>query len=279
MKTLTLLTALTLGFSLSLSSAQSTGGVTGGMDTGGAMQGAAMDLGGQTIIVGSDTTYPPFETVNDAGEIVGFDVDVVNAVCERVNCQPEFQTYAWDGLVAAIGAGTFQDFDMIASGVTITDERDQTADFSDPYILVQQAIATTVENEGLTAEDFTSEDSDLLLGSQLGTTNYNLALELVGEARTVSYDDFNSAVQALLQGDVDGVILDDITAVEFENQYAGDLVVNIRGLSDGEPLGFVFEEGDELIDAFNAGLAAIQADGTLDEIRAEYNLGDSEMSQ
>ncbi len=276
---ITLLTALTLGFSLSLGSAQSTGGATGGMDTGGAMQGAAMDLGGQTIIVGSDTTYPPFETVNDAGEIVGFDVDVVNAVCERVNCEPEFQTYAWDGLVAAIGAGTFQDFDMIASGVTITDERDQTADFSDPYILVQQAIATTVENEDLTAEDFTAEDSDLLLGSQLGTTNYNLALELVGEERTVSYDDFNSAVQALLQGDVDGVILDDITAVEFENQYAGDLVVNIRGLSDGEPLGFVFEEGDELIDAFNAGLAAIQADGTLDEIRAEYNLGDSEMSQ
>lgn len=279
MNAITLLAALTLGFSLSLGSAQSTGGATGGTDTGGTAQGAMMDLGGQTIIVGSDTTYPPFETVNDAGEIVGFDVDVVNAICERVNCQPEFQTYAWDGLVAAIGAGTFQDFDMIASGVTITDERDQTADFSDPYILVQQAIATTVENEALTAEDFTSEDSDLLLGSQLGTTNYNLALELVGEERTVSYDDFNSAVQALLQGDVDGVILDDITAVEFENQYAGDLVVNIRGLSDGEPLGFVFEEGDELIDAFNAGLAAIQADGTLDEIRAEYNLGDSEMSQ
>ena len=263
---ITLLAALTL--SLSVGGAQSTGGDAGGMD-----------LGGQTIIVGSDTTYPPFETVNDAGEIVGFDVDVVNAICERVNCMVEFQTYAWDGLVAAIGAGTFQDFDMIASGVTITDERDQTADFSDPYILVQQAIATTVENEALTAEDFTAEDSDLLLGSQLGTTNYNLALELVGDQRTVSYDDFNSAVQALLQGDVDGVILDDITAVEFEDQYAGDLVVHIRGLSDGEPLGFVFQEGDELIDAFNAGLEMIQEDGTLDEIRAEYNLGDSEMSQ
>ena len=239
--------------------------------------GFAQDLGGETIVVGSDTTYPPFETVNDAGEIVGFDVDVVSAICERVNCQADFQTYAWDGLVAAIGAGTFQDFDMIASGVTITEERDETVDFSDPYILVQQAIATTVENEGMTAEDFTAEDSELLLGSQLGTTNYNLALELVGEDRVVSYDDFNSAVQALLQGDVDGVILDDITAVEFENQYAGDLVVNIRGLSEGEPLGFVFQPGDELIDAFNAGLDMIQEDGTLDEIRAKYNLGDSEM--
>ena len=272
MKTIiALLFATVIGFS----AAQTTGGeATGGMTTGG-----TADLGGQTIIVGSDTTYPPFETVNDAGEIVGFDVDVATAICERVNCTVDFQTYAWDGLVAAIGSGTFQDFDMIASGVTITPEREQSAAFSEPYIYVQQAIATTVENEDLSAEDFTAEDSGLLLGSQLGTTNYNLALELVGNERTVSYDDFNSAVQALLQGDIDGVILDDITAVEFEDQYAGDLVVNIRGLSDGEPLGFVFEQGDELIDAFNAGLEMIQADGTLDELRAQYNLGDAESSQ
>ena len=238
--------------------------------------GLAQDLEGRTITVGSDTTYPPFETVDDSGEIVGFDVDVVNAVCEKVNCEAEFTTYAWDGIVAAIGAGTFEDFDMVASGVTITDERDETADFSEPYILVQQAIATSVADENLTVDDFTAEDSELTLGSQLGTTNYNLALELVGEERTVSYDDFNSAVQALQNGDVNGVILDDVTAIEFADQYAGELVVNIRGLTEGEPLGFVFEEGDELIDAFNAGLSQIEEDGTLDEILAKWGLAASE---
>lgn len=229
----------------------------------------AQDLEGRTVIVGSDTTYPPFETVNDAGEIVGFDVDVVNAICERVNCQAEFATYAWDGIVAAIGAGTFQDFDMVASGVSITDERDETADFSEPYLVVNQAITTRVADEGLSAESFSDEGSELTLGAQLGTTNADLAVDLAGEERVTTYDDFNSAVLALLQGDIDGVVIDGVTADAFANQYAGELVVNIRGLSN-DPLGFVFEEGDELIDAFNAGLAMIEEDGTLDELVVKW---------
>ena len=228
----------------------------------------AQDLGGRTIQVGSDTTYPPFETVNDAGEIVGFDVDVMNAICERINCEVEFVTYAWDGIVAAIGAGTFEDFDMVASGVSITDERDETADFSEPYLVVNQAITTRVEDEALTVEDFTAE-SGLRLSSQIGTTNADLAVDLVGEANVTTYDDFNSAVQALLQGDVDGMVIDGVSATAFADQYAGELVVNISGLSN-DPLGLVFEEGDELIDAVNAGLMMIQEDGTLDELTAKW---------
>lgn len=231
--------------------------------------GFAQDLEGRTIIVGSDTTYPPFETVNEVGEIVGFDVDVVNAVCEKINCVPEFKTYAWDGIVAAIGAGSFTDFDMVASGVSITPERDETADFSEPYLVVNQAITTRVADEALTEADFSAEGSELLLGAQLGTTNADLGRDLVGDARLRTYDDFNSAVLALLQGDVDGVIIDGVTADAFANQHAGELVVNITGLSN-DPLGFVFQPGDELIDAFNAGLEQIKADGTLDELTTKW---------
>lgn len=230
----------------------------------------AQDLGGRTVLVGSDTTYPPFESVSEAGEIVGFDVDVVNAVCERINCVAEFTTYAWDGIVAAIGAGTFQDFDMVASGVTITEERDATVDFSSPYVTVSQAIATTTANEAYTLEDFIAEGSELTLGTQLGTTNYELAVELVSEDRVVSYDDFNSTVLALLQGDIDGMIVDDVSAAGFLEQYPGEMVTNISGLTSGEALGFVFEPGDELLDAFNAGLQMIEEDGTLEAIRAEW---------
>ena len=231
--------------------------------------GFAQDLGGRTITVGSDTTYPPFETVNDANEIVGFDVDVVSAVCEKINCTPEFKTYAWDGIVAAIGAGSFTDFDMVASGVSITPERDETADFSEPYLVVNQAITTRVEDEALTEADFGAADGELLLGAQLGTTNADLGRDLVGDDRLRTYDDFNSAVLALLQGDVDGVIIDGVTADAFANQYAGELVVNITGLSN-DPLGFVFQPGDELIDAFNAGLEQIKADGTLDALTEKW---------
>ena len=225
------------------------------------------DLEGRTVIVGSDTTYPPFETINEAGETVGFDVDVINAICDVINCVAEFKTYAWDGIVASIAAGTFTDFDMVASGVSITEERDKTADFSSPYLVVNQAITVRTEDEDLTLEMF--EGGLLTLGAQLGTTNAALAEEIAGAENLNTYDDFNSAVQALLNGDIDGVVIDGVTADAFVDQYAGDLVVEIRGLSS-DPLGFVFQEGDELMDAINEGLAAIQADGTLDALIVKW---------
>lgn len=224
----------------------------------------AQDLEGRALVVGSDTTYPPFETIDENGNAVGFDVDVVNAICERVNCTAEFKTTAWDGIFPALASG---DFDMVASGVSITPERDEIVDFSEPYLVVNQAITVRVEDEALTVEEIQSGDG--ILGAQLGTTNASLAEELVGTDRTRIYDDFNGAILALLNGDVDGVVIDGVTADAFAQQYAGDLVVNIRGLSS-DPLGLVFQEGDELVDAFNAGLAMIQEDGTLDEIIAKW---------
>lgn len=229
-----------------------------------------IDLEGRTISVGSDTTYPPFETVNEQGEIVGFDVDVVNAVCEKVNCNAEFQTTAWDGIFPALDAG---EFDMVASGVTITEERDRVVDFTIPYFEVDQAIAVRVENEELTLEDFTAEDSDLTLGAQTGTTNAATAEQLVGRDRVRLYDDFNAAIQGLLNGDVDGVAIDDVTADAFVQQNAGELTVNIREVESGDKLGFAVQEGDPLVEALNAGIEAIQADGTLDELIEKWFSG------
>lgn len=227
---------------------------------------AQTDLEGRVLRVGSDTTYPPFEIVNESGEIVGFDVDVVNAICDVLNCVPEFVTTAWDGIFPALAAG---EFDMVASGVSITAERDEIVDFSDPYLVVGQSITTRVEDANLTQDDFTSESSSLVLGAQLGTTNAQLGQDLVGDNRVRLYDTFNGAVLALLNGDIDGVIIDDTTAEAFVQQYSGDLVVEIRGLTS-DPLGLVFQEGDPLQDAFNEGLAVIEADGTLDELAIKW---------
>lgn len=227
---------------------------------------AQADLDGAVLRVGSDTTYPPFEMVNEDGQIVGFDVDVVHAICEKIDCVPEFVTTAWDGIFPALAAG---EFDMVASGVSITPERDEIVDFSEPYLVVGQSITTRVEDAALTEEDFTGEDSTLVLGAQLGTTNAQLGQELVGDERLRLYDTFNAAVLALLNGDVDGVIIDDTAADAFVQQYAGELAVEIRGLTS-DPLGLVFQEGDPLQDAFNEGLAAIREDGTLDALIAEW---------
>ena len=104
----------------------------------------------------------------------------------------------------------------------------------------------------------------------ISTTNAATAETLVGRNRTRLYDNFNTAVQALLNGDVDGVDIDDTSADAFAEQYAGEIVVNIRDIESGDELGLVVQEGDALVDALNAGLAAIRADGTLDALVEEW---------
>lgn len=225
----------------------------------------AADLGGRTITVGMDTTYPPFEYIDDAGNTIGFDVDMVNAICERVNCVPQFQTTAWDGIFAALAAG---EFDMVASGVSITAERALIVEFSDAYHVVTQAIAVRVADADLTFEQMVA-DSRIIVGAQTGTTNAYFAEDEFGRDRLNLYDTFAQAVQALLNGDIAGVVIDEVPADAFAAEYAGLLVVNVRGLGE-DPLGMVFQIGSELVDAFNEGLRQISADGTLDALKRKW---------
>jgi len=225
----------------------------------------AADLGGRVVTVGMDATYPPFETVADDGTIVGFDVDLVTAICERVNCAPQFQNTAWDGIIPALVAG---EFDMIASGMSITPERAQVIEFSDPYHIVTQAVAVRVEDSGLSFDGMLA-DASSVVGAQTGTTNAYFAEDTFGRDRLNLYDTFAQAVQALLNGDVRGVVIDEVPADAFAAEYAGQLVVEIRGLGE-DPLGMAFQIGSELVDAFNEGLAQIAADGTLDALKLKW---------
>ena len=222
---------------------------------------SSADLGGRILNIGSDTTYPPHESIDETtGEVVGFDVDVVAAICERINCTPNWVTTAWDGIFTALAAG---EFDMVVSGVTITDERDKIVDFSDPYIIVQQGILMRVEDNGATIEDFKS--GKMKLASQTGTTNASLGEELVGRDNLNLFDSFQNAVLAVRNADVDGVIIDGTSADAYEQEFAGELSVGITGLAS-DPLGLVFQEGDSLQDAFNEGLQMIKDDGTLKKL-------------
>ncbi len=232
---------------------------------------AAPDLDGRVLKIGTDATYPPLETVDEiTGEIVGFDVDIINAICEQINCVANFVSTAWDGIFTALSQG---EFDIVISGVSITEERDKIVDFSEPYIIVSQSILLNIEDEALTEEDFRS--GDLTLAAQTGTTNAALAEEIVGRDNIKLFDTFAAAVLALQNNDVDGVIIDSTSAAAYEQQFAGELVVGITGLQ-ADPLGIVFQEGDELVDAFNEGLKIIQEDGTIDELTAKYWSTDSD---
>jgi polar amino acid transport system substrate-binding protein len=225
----------------------------------------AADLGGKLLTVGSDTTSPPMESVDPAtGQIVGFDVDLVNAICAKINCQAEFITTGWDGIFAALDQGSF---DLVASGVSITDERKKAMDFSDPYLINSQAVLTRVEDEGITLDRF--KEAGRKLAAQANTTDAQVAESIVGKENMAGYDTFSAAIIALRNKDVDGVVINGANAAAYEREFAGELVVAIKDL-ESDPLGLVFRKGDENVAAFNEGLKMIKDDGTLDQLINKY---------
>lgn len=226
---------------------------------------SAADLGGKLLKVGSDTTSPPMESVDPAtGQIVGFDIDVVNAICAKINCQAEFVTTGWDGVFAALDQGNF---DLVASGVSITEERKKAMDFSDPYIVNSQAVLMRVEDQGVSLEDFKSKGKKL--SAQANTTDAQVAEGVVGKENVVAYDSFSAAIIALKNKDVDGVVINGANAAAYEREFVGELVVAIRDL-ESDPLGLVFRKGDANVAAFNEGLKMIRDDGTLDQLVNKY---------
>src|SRR5690606_11093546 len=174
-------------------------------------------------------------------------------------------TTAWDRIFAALANG---EFDMVASGVTITAERDEVVDFTEAYFSVDHAIAVRLVDEAVTLDDL--RNGDLILGAQNGTTNASTAEAMVGRDRVQLYDDFNAAILALINGDVDGVMIDDPSAEAFVQQYAGQLAVGIREVESGAKIGIALQQGDEVVDAVNAGLNLIKQHGTLDAILVDW---------
>jgi polar amino acid transport system substrate-binding protein len=225
---------------------------------------SAQDLGGREIRIGSDTTYPPFEFIGDDGQVTGFDVELMEAICERVNCIPVFVTTAWDGIFAALAAG---EFDMVVSGVTITEERAQIVEFSDPYLSYSQAIVVRAGSTDIDAA--TLATGFYTIGAQIGTTNEAQAIELAGAQNVRSYESFTLAFQALLAGDIDAVISDEPTAREFVDLYGGQLEISDAELTS-EELGFAFQQGSDLIDPINEGLRMVREDGTLAELEERW---------
>ncbi|HZD09961.1 MAG TPA: transporter substrate-binding domain-containing protein [Candidatus Binatia bacterium] len=224
------------------------------------------DLGGQTVRIAVENAYNPFNYINEDGEAVGYDYDIFAEICARLNCEPEFVETSWDAMVAIMGGeGGFDTFDIGADGITITEERAQNVDFSDPYIQLSQVLLVRKgEDRFSTPEEFAA-DEDLLIGTQPGTTNYDTAVELVGEDRIVAYDQFGLAVQALINGDVDAVMMDNVAGLGYVGANPDDVMIIEEPLTS-EELGFIFPKGGDLVGPVNQALAQMDEDGTLDQL-------------
>jgi polar amino acid transport system substrate-binding protein len=227
------------------------------------------DLGGKTITVAVENSYPPFNYIDEStNDAIGWDYDVVREICVRVNCVPEFKQAAWDGIFPAMQAG---EYDMLADGVTFRAGRNWAVDFSIPYTFVSQQLLVRAD-ETNTLEGFVG-NADLKVGSQIGTTNYIAATEYFPDKDILTYSDFGAAVLALMAGDIDGVVLDDTVAAGFMLQEPGKLKV-LGAVETGDSLAFVFPPGSDLLGQVNASLRSMHDDGTLTKINAKWGLAD-----
>jgi len=229
--------------------------------------GSLPDLGGREIVVAVENAYPPFNFIDKAtNQGAGWDYDAWQEICALLNCTPVMTEAAWDGIFEATAAGQY---DVVADGVTITEERKLKVAFSDPYLNYGQAILARVDETRFTDAETLAALPDAKVASQLGTTNEAKAIEIVGEARVKAFDTFDASVLALMSKDVDAVIIDQPAALGFMAANKGKMKI-VGDLLTSEDLGFVFQQGSDLIDPVNAALAAMKADGTLDDLYQKW---------
>ena len=221
----------------------------------------------KTYAVGTDAAYAPFESQNEKGEIVGFDIDVVRAIAAKAGFEVKFVNTPWEGIFNALGQG---DRDLLVSAITITDERRQSMDFSDPYFDAAQLIAVKEDSQVAKFADLKT----LKVGVQTGTTGDEAVTQLLGKNST-SIKRFEStplALKELESGGVDAVVADNGVVVHYVANNPGG---KFKTVSDAgfvpEQYGIAVKKGNgELLAALNRGLAGIRSDGTYDAIYGKY---------
>ncbi|HEC09316.1 MAG TPA: transporter substrate-binding domain-containing protein [Acidimicrobiales bacterium] len=227
------------------------------------------DLGGREVTIAVENAYLPFNYIDaETGEAAGWDYAAIDEMCNRLNCTPVYQTFSWEPMIQAVADGQF---DMAADGITITEERAQVVDFSIGYINIDQRIMVRKGDTSITSADDLI-NGDFKVGTQTGTTNYDKAVELVGQDRVQAFESFPFAVQSLIAGDVDAVIIDETAGQGYLGENADQIELVGESLSSDQ-LGFIFPKGSDLVEPFNVAIKAMIDDGTMAKLGEEYFSG------
>jgi len=221
----------------------------------------------KVYVVGTDAAYAPFESQNEKAEIVGFDIEVVQAIAKKAGIEVKFVNTPWEGIFNALAQG---DRDMVVSAVTITDERKQTMDFSVPYFDAQQLIAVKESSKVARFADL----KRLKVGVQTGTTGDEAVSKLLGKtsANIKRFESTPLALKELEAGGVDAVVADNGVIVHYVANNPGG---KFKTVSDKEfvpeQYGIAIKKGNtELVEKINKGLTEIKADGTYNTIYTKY---------
>jgi polar amino acid transport system substrate-binding protein len=228
---------------------------------------AAAPAPAKVYTVGTDATYAPFEFQNEKGEIVGFDIEVLRAAADKAGIQVQFVATPWEGAFNALAQG---DRDILVSAITITDERKQTLDFSEPYFEAHQLIAVPEKSKVAKLEDLKKKK----VGVQTSTTGEEVVAKLQGKTSDLikRFESTPLALTELAAGGLDAVVADNGV---IEHYVANNPNAKFKAVNDSsfapEMYGIAVRKGNtELLQKINTGLAAIKADGTYQKIHDQY---------
>jgi polar amino acid transport system substrate-binding protein len=215
------------------------------------------------LLVGTDTPFPPFE-IGKPPDLTGYDIEVVNAVAENLGLEVTYQDTSFDTIFRDTAQGKF---DMAVAASTITPEREQTVDFSDPYYQANQSLIVATGSDIATQADLGGKT----VGAQDGTTGEDYANEETPAAQVRGFPEGPDAITALRNGQVDAVIIDQPVAVDATESTAGGDIEIAEEIVTSELYGLPFApDNDALREAVNGALQELKDDGTIADLYEQY---------
>lgn len=215
---------------------------------------------GGTLVMGTNATFPPYEYY-EGDEIVGIDVEIAQAIGEKLGMEVTVEDMEFDALIPALASNKV---DIVAAGMTVTPERQESVNFTDTYATAAQVIIVKQGSDIASSEDLNGK----ILGVQMGTTGDSLASEIEG-AQVERFNKYFEAIQSVLQGKIDAVIIDSAPAKAFAEKDE-NLVILDEALSSEDYAMAINKDNTELLDKVNAAIAELDEEGTLDEIVDKY---------
>jgi polar amino acid transport system substrate-binding protein len=217
------------------------------------------------LTMGLDDSFPPMEYRDEKNNLVGFDIDLGNALAGKLGVKAEFVTTDFSGIIEALKVGKFN---MILSCLSITDERKESILFSEPYIMEGQIVAIKKSDANIIVS--TADLKGKIVASQLGSTSEQAAKKLEGLKELKSYDKVTEAFHDLSIGRIDAVVVDELVGMYYISTSADNYAVLSEKLTD-EPVGIGFKKEDtELQAAIQKAFDELKADGTLTEISKKW---------
>ncbi len=218
-----------------------------------------------TLIIGMDATYPPFEFVNDQGQITGISAEIGQQIAKRIGKPVEFRNMNFDGLIPALQTGQI---DLIISSVTANDERRRSIDFSDPYVKTGLSILVAKDSPVQTAEDLRAPGRKLAV--RIATTGEQWCRKELPQAQLVSLDTDAACVLEVANGTVDAWVYDQISVMNYHAQHPQRTRALLAPLRE-EVWAVGLKKGQEpLRDQINATLTQMRQDGSFTRLADRY---------